>query len=207
MDRKSHQQKPLLSPRHGESVCAPAAGASAQDHHVRVRQLFEAHNRSLLRFLSCRLRSTQEAMEVAQEAYVRMLQLDAPDGIGYLRAFLFKTAANLAADRVKSATRRDALDQLNFFSHSEPESSAEAEACAEEALATILGLCEQLPARCRYAFVMHRFHGHSIQEVARLMNLSTRMVQIYVERALVFCREGLRAADRAARSPSGESGD
>src|ERR1700761_302509 len=83
--------------------------------HERVAELFEAHNRALLRFLTCRLKSAQEAKEVAQEAYVRMLQLDEPDAVSYLRAFLFKTAANLAADRLKSATRRGRIDQMAFF--------------------------------------------------------------------------------------------
>jgi RNA polymerase sigma-70 factor (ECF subfamily) len=63
-----------------------------------------------MRFLTCHLCSAQEAQEVAQEAYVRMLQLDALSGVSYLRPFLFKTAANLATDRLKSAARRGRID-------------------------------------------------------------------------------------------------
>src|ERR1700692_2213882 len=40
-----------------------------------------------------------EGVEVAQEAYVRLLSLDRPGAVSYLRAFLFKTAANIAIDR------------------------------------------------------------------------------------------------------------
>ena len=165
--------------------------ASASEHSARIGTLFESHNRALLRFLACRLQSAQEAKEVAQEAYVRMLQLDAPGGIGYLRAFLFKTAANLAADRLKSAARRGRVDQLEFFDETECEPSPEQGVSAAQQLDAILKACDELPARCRYAFVMHRFHGHSMSEVAGMMGLSVRMVQIYVERALVFCRDRL----------------
>lgn len=155
----------------------------------RVAALFEAHNQALLRFLTCRLRSTHEAREVAQEAYVRLLQLDAPDGIGYLRAFLFKTAANLATDRLKSASRRGRLDRLDFFDESALVPSPEAGIDASQELSAILAMLEELPPRCRYAFIMHRFYGHSVAEVATLLGASVRTVQLYVERALVFCSE------------------
>jgi RNA polymerase sigma factor (sigma-70 family) len=172
---------------------AAAAERLADEHNERVAELFTDHNRALLRFLKCWLHSTHEAKEVAQEAYVRMLQLDTPNGISYLRAYLFKTAANLAADRIKTARRREDLDQLRFFEPEECQPSPEAAVSAEQEIAAVLKMCEQLPARCRYAFIMHRFHGHSIPEVAVLMNVSVRMVQIYVERAIVFCRDQMKS--------------
>jgi DNA-directed RNA polymerase specialized sigma24 family protein len=53
----------------------------------------------------------QEAKEVAQEAYVRLLSLEDSGAVSFLRAFLFKTAANLAVDRIRSRNRqRQALD-------------------------------------------------------------------------------------------------
>jgi RNA polymerase sigma-70 factor (ECF subfamily) len=161
--------------------------------HSQLAALFKAHNEALLRFLTCRLRSAQEAKEVAQEAYVRLLQLDTPDSVGYLRAYLFKTAANLAADRLKSAARHERIDKLEFFDETEEfEPSPEGGIAAQQELAAILKLLDELPARCRYAFLMHRFYGHGIAEVAGLMDLTPRMVQLYVERALVFCRDRLK---------------
>jgi RNA polymerase sigma factor (sigma-70 family) len=169
---------------------APASARAGQ--HERVAELFEAHNRALLRFLTCRLKSAQEAKEVAQEAYVRMLQLDEPSAVSYLRAFLFKTAANLAADRLKSATRRGRIDQMAFFQDQAHEPPPENGISAQQELQALMRILDELPPRCRYAFIMHRFHGNSVAEVAALMNLSTRTIQLYVERALVFCRDRLR---------------
>ena len=177
---------------HSAGESDPSAAPGAGDGNVRVAALFQAHNRDLLRFLTCRLRSSQEAREVAQEAYVRLLQLDQPSGVGYLRAYLFKTAANLAADRLKSAARRERVDQLEFFDELEKaEPSAETSVAAQQELTAIVALLEELPPRCRYAFIMHRFYGYSIAEVASLMSTPVRTIQWYVERALVFCRERL----------------
>jgi RNA polymerase sigma factor (sigma-70 family) len=186
-----HRQPKLLAVPAG-TASARAATDSASDRSGWVAALFTAHNRALLRFLTCRLKSAQEAKEVAQEAYVRMLRLDSPDGVGYLRAFLFKTAANLATDRLKSAARRERIDQLEFFDDAQLEPSPEEGLSAEQELQAIARILDELPARCRYAFVMHRFHGNSIAEVASSMNLSVRTIQLYVERALVFCRDRLR---------------
>ncbi len=173
---------------------APPQPAPA-DAGTRIAALFEAHNRTLLRFLNCRLRSPQEAKEVAQEAYVRLLQLDSPGGIGYLRAFLFKTAANLAVDRLKSARRRERIDQLEFFHEQAAAPSPESGIAAEQELSTLLSIIEELPPKCRYAFIKHRFYGNSLREVAAAMNLSERMVRLYVERALTYCRIRLEGVD------------
>ena len=164
---------------------------SAQEHSQRVAALFEAHNDALMRFLTCRMKSAQQAKEVAQEAYVRLLQLDSPGGISYLQAFLFKTAANLAADRMKSAARRAQIDRLNFFDDGECTPSPEAGVAAHQEVERVLAIIDELPPKCRYAFVMHHFRGLDYAEVAKLMGLSERMVRLYVERAVEFCRQRL----------------
>src|SRR5690242_6580305 len=56
-----------------------------------IERLFREHNEALVRFMLARLRSRQAALEVAQEAYVRLLSLDQPGAVSYLRSFLFKT--------------------------------------------------------------------------------------------------------------------
>src|ERR1700722_508841 len=68
-------------------------------HAELIGELFGEHNAALIRFLLLRLHSYQAAREVAQEAYVRLLSLHEPGAVSYLRAFLFRTAANLAVDR------------------------------------------------------------------------------------------------------------
>src|SRR5690348_5221013 len=77
-----------------ERLTRPSPGES-------IERLFREHNEALIRFLLPRLRSRQAALEVAQEAYVRLLSLDRPGAISYLRSFLFKTAANLSVDRLR----------------------------------------------------------------------------------------------------------
>jgi RNA polymerase sigma factor (sigma-70 family) len=180
-----------LSQPRAESGTAAGTPPGQKARSKRIEELFEAHNNALLRFLMCKLKSSQEAKEVAQEAYVRILQLDSADGVSHLQAFLFKTAANLAADRIKTGVRRERIGRLQFFSDEEVAPAPEIGLAASEEIEKVLAAVEALPAKCRYAFIMHRFYDHDLADVARLMNISERMVRIYIERAVVFCRQRL----------------
>ena len=78
-------------------------GTRTSAHVARLEELCRTHHRALLAFLQCRLQSISDAQEVAQEAYVRMLTLERPEGVDDLRAYLFRTASNLAMDRLRQA--------------------------------------------------------------------------------------------------------
>jgi RNA polymerase sigma-70 factor (ECF subfamily) len=193
--RKGHSQ-PDRDPGQDDEPASRAGPA----HEQRIEQLFQEHNRSLVRFLASRLHSQEEAREIAQEAYVRLLRLDEPDTIGYLRSYLFRIAANLAIDRLKQRERRGQLRNLVFFDTDASSPPPEKGLDAVEELAVIRLAIEELPPNCRAAFLMHKVHELSIDETAERMQLSIRMVRLYVARALAHCRERLEAAEHPARS-------
>lgn len=198
MHRKRHAEPdPAAEPEDEEP---PTAGGAK--HEQRIEELFQEHNRSLVRFLASRLHSKEEAREIAQEAYVRLLRLDEPDTIGYLRAYLFRIAANLATDRLKQRQRRSELRNLIFFDTDACSPSPDTALGATEELAVIRLAIEELPANCRTAFLLHKIHDESVRDTAERMCLSIRMVRLYVARALAHCRERLETAKRPARFDS-----
>lgn len=157
-----------------------------------ISQLFREHNRVLVAYLTARLRSEQEAKEVAQEAYVRLLQLQEPDRPGLLRAYLFKTATNLAIDRLRhrriqqrSEEQPELFADLNA-SRSDLEDPAK-QVLAREQADRLLGYLQELPIKCQQVLGLHRFEGLSQQEVAVRMGISARMVRRYVTYAMVYC--------------------
>src|SRR6201992_158907 len=78
----------------------PESADALDSRNSALARLFVAHNKELLSFLMVRL-GEAEAHEVAQEAYARLLRLDQPETLSFLRAYLFKTAANLSIDRLR----------------------------------------------------------------------------------------------------------
>jgi len=153
-----------------------------------IERLFREHNEALIRFLITRLRSSQEAHEVAQEAYVRLLSLHEPGAVSYLRAFLYKTAANLATDRLRREDIHDRATKLPLFHEFADALSPERQVAGVQEIQRLERLLDHLPPKCRQAFVLNRFYGMDFPTVARKMGLKERMVRTYVVRALLYCR-------------------
>jgi RNA polymerase sigma factor (sigma-70 family) len=153
-----------------------------------IESLFREHNEALIRFLLTRLRSYQEAREVAQEAYVRLLSLHEAGAVSYLRAFLYKTAANLATDRLRREEVHDRATELPLFHEFADALSPERQVAGVQEIQRLQRLLDDLPPKCRQAFVLNRFYGMDFPAVAREMGLKERMVRTYVMRALLYCR-------------------
>lgn len=171
----------------------PSGNAGPGQHAQTVSHLFNEHNHALVQFLLTRLGSEQEARDVAQEAYVRMLELQKPTAVSFLRAYLFKTAANLAVDRVR---RRKNVRQLHErwidpFEGLAQAPPAEHTAQAQQELALIRQFMEELPPRCREAFYLSRFHDLTSAQIAQRLGVSDRMVRSYLVQALVHCQTRL----------------
>lgn len=154
-----------------------------------IERLFREHNESLIRFLMLRLRSYQAAREVAQEAYVRLLSLHEPGAVSYLRAFLFRTAANLAIDRQRRDDIHSRATQIPLFHEFADSRTPERRVAGVQEIQRLDSLLAELPPKCRQAFILNRFYGKDFAAVAREMGLSERSIRVYVERALVHCRE------------------
>jgi RNA polymerase sigma factor (sigma-70 family) len=168
--------------------------AADRAHAHEIDRLFREHNDSLLRFLAARLGSRQEAREIAQEAYVRLLKLDTPGAVSYLRAFLFKTASNLAVDRLRTRNYRERPASLEFFERLPSTATPEREVGGEQEMRELHRLLRELPPKCQYAFVMNRFHGVDVAWLSKDMQITETMVRRYISRALIHCRAGLDVA-------------
>jgi RNA polymerase sigma factor (sigma-70 family) len=179
---------PLVNPRpdvETENASEPGAETPAGKHRI-VEDLFREHNRALIHFLRSRLGSDQDAREVAQEAYVRLLQLDRPEELSFLRAYLFKIAANLAIDHVRRQGRMTKISkELLVFDFPEP-ATQEARLEAQDELAIVRRAISELPPKCRQAFLLSKVENWSSSQIAKHMKVSDRMVRNYVSRALEF---------------------
>ena len=85
-----------------------------RDLRARCDAIFREHNDALVRAVYSRLHSWEEATEVVQEAYVRVFRLDNPPPINFLRAYLYKTAFNLAYDRRGERTIRQQREDFVY---------------------------------------------------------------------------------------------
>jgi RNA polymerase sigma-70 factor (ECF subfamily) len=160
-----------------------------------VEKLFREHNEALIRFLLGRVRSYHEAREVAQEAYVRLLSLDQPGAVSYLRSFLFRTAANIAIDRQRREEVHGRATDLPAFHEFVDSRTPERQVLGEEKMARLQRIVAAMPPKCREAFVLNQFYGKDFAVVAAELSISQSMVRKYVTRALTACRAQLDLDD------------
>src|SRR5688572_6852549 len=111
--------------------------SAAAERLALVKRLFQEHNRTLINFLHARLHCEQEARDIAQEAYVRLLQLDSSGAISFLRSYLFRIAENLAVDRIRERRAREAPGALALFEPLVEERAPDREAMAVEELKVV----------------------------------------------------------------------
>jgi len=174
----------------------PAPDRDSDAPPVVVRRLFEEHNRKLVRFLVSLLHNEQDAVEVAQEAYVQLLQLQKPGGPNLLTAYLFKIARNIAIDRVRRSKVRA------NYSQSAPvgdvvQIGLEESYLAGEQLRLFWQAVDELPDTCRRALLLSKFNELSADQIAEQMQVSSRMVRKYIVHSLVYCRLRLGGASAA----------
>jgi RNA polymerase sigma-70 factor (ECF subfamily) len=159
--------------------------------HETIEQLFREHNAALLRFIWAKIGSEQEAKEIAQEAYVRLLQLNKLGAISYLKAFLFKTAANLTVDRLRQRGRQSHVESMADLDFVIFDMTPERVMRGTQAVAVLNAAIEELPPKCRQAFLLHRLQDLSVADIATRMNLGSCMVRRYIARGLEHVRKRL----------------
>jgi RNA polymerase sigma factor (sigma-70 family) len=204
---RGHVDNPVMGENHWDPGEPEAAGpdgpAGGEARGLEVERLFRDHNESLVRYLTLRLHSRQEAREVAQEAYVRLLQLERTDVSSFLRAYLFRIAGNLAIDRLRRrATEMRAQEVELFPGLFERPPEPEMLAMQSERVELIRGFLQELPAAVRDAFMLFRTEDMDQVSIARRLGVSDRMVRNHISRALMYCRlrlDGLAPDEAASR--------
>lgn len=162
-----------------------------------VEHLFKDNNRALLSFLMTRLSNVNEAREVAQEAYVKLLQLDQPGAVSFLKAYLFRTAANLAVDRLRRQTRADKVHRLDLFEEWSADAAVERAVMAKQEIDLVRRALLELKPKYQRAFLLHKFKEWTIDEIAADMDLTPRRVRAYIARTVLYCRLRLDGCDSA----------
>ncbi len=182
----------------GDSTEALGCGGPVMEHRDAVTELFRQHNRALVSFLLTRLPSEQEARDVAQEAYVRLLQLDRPGAVSFLRGYLFRIAANLSVDRLRHRVIREQIT-VELFEELSDEGRVERQTMSRQDFEVVCRALDELPEKPRRAFILHFVEGYSTPEVASDMAIDERTVRKYVTRALVHCRQRLSGSKGEGR--------
>ena len=162
----------------------------------------------LKRYLSRILKRPEDVEDIAQEAFVRVLEAGSKGEIRYQQAYLFRTAHNLALNAL--ARKANLLvDYMEDFP--EPEVLTESIALEETVAAQrrfelFCRAVATLPEQCRQVLVLRKVYGLSQQEVATRLGISVSTVEKHLAKGMLRCTAQLRQLEHPdiSHNPSGD---
>lgn len=162
---------------------------------------FQEHYDDLLQFLTRRMSDRQRAADVAQETYLKLVNIDEQAvPVVHARSFIFRVAGNLAIDALRREQRIAAShdDSDGACEVACPAPAPEAALLARERLQILDQALLQLPDNARQALLLNRVEGLTQKQVAQRLGVSESMVAKYIGQALRHCRVRLKQAGVAA---------
>ncbi len=154
-----------------------------------VRSLFVKHNDELHRYVSKKLNCPNDAEEVVQEVFYNYMRMDDAENVENPRAFLYKTANNLALNHIRKSSYRSA--HLNTLDRDRQTPTLEAEVFSQKDIDTLQASLNELPELTKVIFLMNRIEAKTYAEIAKEVNTSVSSIQKHMMAALKYLRKNL----------------
>lgn len=160
------------------------------DHAAGFDAFVRDHQPELLRFLHGRVPHGQDAADIAQESWTRLLRYWGQQPPAALRALLFGIARNLLHNHWRWSRLRQIEQPTDFaeFDRISDSPDQERQLQGQRSLARLEAAVEALPPKCRAVFLLSRIEGLSNGEIARRCGISVKMVEKHLGRAIGRCR-------------------
>lgn len=149
--------------------------------------LFHKYRSSLFRYLSGLVSSPEDAAELVQESYARLLQHEDVARLEAVsRSYLFQIATNLARDHFRRRTTRHtaAHFDLEHVEIVDEQGGPEHSIVWDQTIGSVKQGIKELPPMTRRIFLLSRFRGKTYPQIATLLGVSTRTVERKMSEAL-----------------------
>jgi RNA polymerase sigma-70 factor (ECF subfamily) len=151
-----------------------------------IKRLFLAHRAELQAYLADRLRDAETAADLTQEAFLRFAEQREQVSVPHGRAYLYKTAHNLAIDHKRRLTRRrtDTVAEEGLAGMTDARPSPEEALASRQRIDILRAAVAELPLRTRQVFVLTRIETLTYREAAKRLGISESSVSKHLAQAL-----------------------
>ena len=155
----------------------------------RLEELFREHSRFIYRTAYRVTGNSEDAEDVLQNLFVRLMRQDAPDEFEKNpKAYLYRAAVNLSLNVVRSRSRRRAVELVDVGTLSLQKSRGESE--MDERVREALG---ELSEKAAEILILRHVHGYSDVEIASLLGTSRGTIAVSLFRSRSRLRKSIRA--------------
>lgn len=174
-------------------------GGLMPDDRPSLAALYRAHWSELCRYIATRFGAgPPEPQDVVQAAFTKYAMLDDPQAVGNPRAFLHRTAHNVAVDAYRRKERFGHIAKdIDTLARGAVDVSPEDVISSREEIGRLNAVLAQLPENQRTALLLHRLDGLSFADIAREMNISPSGARFLVSKGLDACMAALTTEDEA----------
>ncbi len=150
------------------------------------------HKRDLISFIGRKSIGSDDAEDIAQEAFTRCINQYADTlksgNKNQIRAILFTIARNLVYDFFRTQSRHNEQpDELLSVPDKTP--GPEEQAISSQELTVVKEKLKKMPARMRRAFLLRRVEGWRYKTIADEMNISISLVEKEIAQAMAILME------------------
>lgn len=159
-----------------------------------ITDLFTESNTDVIKYLRSRLPGGEDARDLAQEAYLRLLRLKRGDLVRNPEAYLFRIASNLVHEYWLSGQRTvtNYIAGVDLDTIPAPENSPDLLARQQEAMEALERALQALPPLYQQIVIMHRRDGLTYNEISEKLGISPHMVKKNLSKGLARCQERMR---------------
>jgi RNA polymerase sigma-70 factor (ECF subfamily) len=172
---------------------ASKEGYPLADRQTPESELDRAFRGPLLAYFTKRLKSRNEAEDLTQEVFVRLLHHPDQNNGQSLAGYVFTIAANLLRDRAKSSAAAhqkrihslDLLDEKDVFSSNLVEDrDPERVLAGKQTIQDVLDALTELGERTRDIFILARLENVQHREIAAMYGISVSAVEKSMMKAM-----------------------
>ena len=150
------------------------------DYKQQAERLTNTYADAILRLSYAYLKNTQDAQDVCQTVFVRLLTEPREFESGeHERAYIMRMAANACKDLLKSPWRRRTCDLEACAQVPAPETSD----------GSVLAAVNQLPAHYRSVIYLFYYEGYQASEIGEILGVPTATIHTRLARGRARLRE------------------
>lgn len=158
--------------------------------------------RPLMSFFLRRVRDREDAEDLTQEAFLRILRRDEAVPVDNPESYVFRVAVNLLRDRARRAASHRVGEHASLDDHTADLSSSgkiepaliedrqpERVLLSQESLAEALRVLDDLGSRTRDIFMLARLERMRHRDIAAIYGMTVSAVEKHVAKAAVYLAE------------------
>jgi RNA polymerase sigma-70 factor (ECF subfamily) len=158
-----------------------------------IENAYERYYEKLVRYISYRINNCEEARDLAQDVFTRILERSSFIYEEAAERLLFTVARNLVNDYLRHHYCKQEVDRYMMDYTPTSDTTTENQIYASELADLEQAYLAEMPQQRRTVYMMRRFEEKSAKEISEELNISRRTVENHLYIGVNRMRDYLRA--------------